>query len=174
MAGHSKWHNIQRRKGAQYTNKGKIFMRHAKFIYTAAKQEARDPEMYSDLRTAIHKAKAENMPNDNIERAIKKSTGRLDGANYEELTYEGYGPSGTAVIVNVLTDNKNRTASEVRHAFSKHGGNLGASGCVSFMFDRTGYIVILDDNEELDEDELTIKAIDQGAEDIEIKEGVSE
>lgn len=174
MAGHSKWHNIQRRKGAQDAKKGKIFMRHAKFIYTAAKQGGGDPEMNPALRTAIDKAKAENMPNDNIERAIKKATGTLDGANYEELTYEGYGPSGTAVIVNVLTDNKNRTASEVRHAFSKHGGNLGESGCVSFMFDRTGYIVILDEAGEIDEDELTLEAIDAGAEDLEINEGVYE
>src|SRR5699024_349270 len=115
MAGHSKWHNIQRRKGAQDAKKDKMFMRHAKIIYTAAKQGGGEPEMNPDLRTASDKAKAENMPNDNIERAIKKATGTLDGANYEELTYEGDGPSGTAVIVNVLTDDKDRTASEVRH-----------------------------------------------------------
>src|SRR5690625_2380670 len=174
MAGHSKWHNIQRRKGAQDAKRGKIFMRHAKFIYTAAKEGGGDPEMNPALRLAIEKAKADNMPNDNIERAIKKATGTLDGASFEEVTYEGYGPSGIAVIVHVLTDNRNRTASEVRHAFSKHGGNLGESGCVSFMFDRKGYIVIVDENETIDEDELTLEAIDAGAEDIEVNEHVYE
>ena len=174
MAGHSKWHNIQRRKGAQDAKKGKIFMRHAKFIYTAAKQGGGDPDMNPALRAAIDKAKANNMPNDNIERAVKKATGTLDGASYEEFSYEGYGPSGTAIIVNVLTDNKNRTASDVRHAFSKFGGNLGESGCVSFMFDRKGYLVILDENSEMDEDEITLEAIDAGAEDIEVNDGVIE
>lgn len=173
MAGHSKWHNIQRRKGAQDAKKGKIFMRHAKFIYTAAK-EGGDPDMNPALRSAIDKAKADNMPNDNIERAIKKATGTLDGASYEEITYEGYGPFGIAIIVNVLTDNKNRTASDVRHAFSKHGGNLGETGCVSFMFDRKGYIVIVDKENNIDEDELTMEAIDAGAEDLEVHEGVYE
>ena len=114
------------------------------------------------------------MPNDNIERAIKKATGTLDGASYEEITYEGYGPFGIAIIVNVLTDNKNRTASDVRHAFSKHGGNLGETGCVSFMFDRKGYIVIVDKENNIDEDELTMEAIDAGAEDLEVHEGVYE
>lgn len=174
MAGHSKWHNIQRRKGAQDAKRGKIFMRHAKFIYTAAKEGGGDPEMNPTLRTAIEKAKADNMPNDNIERAIKKATGTLDGASFEEVTYEGYGPSGIAVIVHVLTDNRNRTAAEVRHAFSKHGGNLGESGCVSFMFDRKGYIVIVDKKETIDEEELTLEAIDAGAEDIEVQENVYE
>src|SRR5690625_1223599 len=174
MAGHSKWHNIQRRKGAQDAKKGKIFMRHAKFIYTAAKEGGGDPDMNPALRTAIEKAKADNMPNDNIERAIKKATGTLDGASFEEVTYEGYGPSGTAVIVHTLTDNRNRTASEVRHAFSKHGGNLGESGCVSFMFDRKGIIIIVDEEQTIDEDELTLAAIEAGSEDIEIEEGVYE
>lgn len=174
MAGHSKWHNIQRRKGAQDAKRGKIFMRHAKFIYTAAKQGGGDPDMNPTLRTVIEKAKADNMPNDNIERAIKKATGTLDGASYEEMTYEGYGPGGVAVIVHVLTDNRNRTASEVRHAFTKHGGNLGETGCVSFMFDRRGYIVIVDKESTIDEDELTLEAIDGGAEDIEVNEKVYE
>ena len=174
MAGHSKWHNIQRRKGAQDAKRGKIFMRHAKFIYTAAKQGGGDPDMNPTLRTAIEKAKADNMPNDNIERAIKKATGTLDGASFEEMTYEGYGPGGVAVIVHVLTDNRNRTASEVRHAFTKHGGNLGETGCVSFMFDRKGYIVIVDKEGTIDEDELTLEAIDGGAEDIEVNEQVYE
>ena len=174
MAGHSKWHNIQRRKGAQDAKRGKIFMRHAKFIYTAAKEGGGDTDMNPALRTAIDKAKADNMPNDNIDRAVKKATGTLDGASFEEVTYEGYGPGGTAVIVHTLTDNRNRTASEVRHAFSKHGGNLGESGCVSFMFDRKGLIIIVDEEQTIDEDELTLAAIEAGAEDIEIEEGVYE
>lgn len=174
MAGHSKWHNIQRRKGAQDAKRGKIFMRHAKLIYTAAKEGGGDPDMNPSLRLAIDKAKADNMPNDNIERAIKKATGNLDGANYEEVTYEGYGPGGVAVIVNALTDNRNRTASEVRHAFSKNNGNLGETGCVSFMFNRRGYIVILNDKEKVDEDELTLEVIDAGADDIEVSDEVFE
>jgi len=174
MAGHSKWHNIQRRKNAQDSKRGKIFMRHAKAIYTAAKQGGGDVSTNPSLRTAVDKAKAENMPNDNIERAIQKATGTLDGAHYEEITYEGYGPGGVAVIVHVLTDNKNRTAGEVRHAFSKHGGNLGESGCVSFMFDRKGYIAILDGDGSIDEDEITLQAIEAGAEDIQAVEGAYE
>lgn len=174
MAGHSKWHNIRRHKGAQDAKRGKIFMRHAKFIYTAAKEGGGDPETNPALRLAIEKARADNMPNDNINRAIQKATGTLEGASYEEMTYEGYGPNGVAVIVNVLTDNRNRTASEVRHAFSKHGGNLGETGCVSFMFERKGYIVILNKNQEIDEDELTLEAIDAGADDIEVEDGVFE
>jgi len=174
MAGHSKWHNIQHRKGAQDAKRGKIFMRHAKFIYTAAKEGGGDPDMNAALRSAIEKAKSDNMPNDNIERAIKKATGTLDGANFEEFSYEGYGPGGTAVIVQVLTDNRNRTASEVRHAFSKHGGNLGETGCVGFLFQRKGYIVILNDKNSIDEDELTLEAIEAGAEDIEVSDEVFE
>lgn len=174
MAGHSKWHNIRRKKGAIDAKRGKIFMRHAKNIYTVAKEGGGDPDMNPALRTMIDKAKADNMPNDNIERAIKKATGTLDGARYEEVTYEGYGPGGTAVIVHTLTDNRNRTASEVRHAFSKHGGNLGESGCVSFMFDRKGIIVILDEENALDEDELTLEAIEAGAEDITFEDNVYE
>ena len=173
MAGHSKWHNIQRRKGAQDAKRGKIFMYHAKNIYTAAKSDG-DPDMNPGLRLAIEKAKADNMPNENIERAIKKATGTLDGVSFEEVTYEGYGPSGIAVIVNVLTDNRNRTASEIRHAFSKNGGNLGENGCVAFMFDRTGCIIILNEDGKIDEDELTLTAIDAGAEDIEYEDGVFE
>src|SRR5699024_7437254 len=173
MAGHSKWHNIQRRKGAQDAKRGKIFMYHAKNIYTAAKSDG-DPDMNPGLRLAIEKAKADNMPNDNIDRAIKKATGTLDGANYEEVTYEGYGPSGTAVIVHTLTDNRNRTAAEVRHAFSKNGGNLGETGCVSFMFERKGIIVIVDEAGEIDEDEITMAAIEAGADDIEVVDKVYE
>ena len=174
MAGHSKWSNIKRRKGAQDAKRGKIFMRHAKEIFIAAKQGGGDPEMNAALRSAVEKARAANMPNDNVERAIKKATGSLDGANFEDVTYEGYGPGGVAVIVQVVTDNRNRTAAEVRHAFSKNGGNLGANGCVSFMFDRKGYIVILNEDGKIDEDEITLEAIDAGADDIEADEGVYE
>ncbi|MEN1969279.1 YebC/PmpR family DNA-binding transcriptional regulator [Lentibacillus sp. N15] len=174
MAGHSKWKNIQRRKNAQDAKKGKIFMRHAKDIYMAAKAGGGDPSTNATLRLTIDKAKADNMPNDNIDRAIKKATGTLDGAHYEELTYEGYGPGGVAVIVNVLTDNKNRTAAEVRHAFKKNGGNLGENGSVSFMFDRKGYIVIENEDGVIDEDSLTLEAIEAGADDIVAQEGAYE
>lgn len=166
MAGHSKWSNIKRRKGAQDAKRGKIFMRHAKEIYTAAKEGGGDPDTNPTLRTAIDNAQADNVPKDNIVRNIKKATGTLEGVSYEEITYEGYGPGGVAVIVEVLTDNRNRTASEVRHAFSKHGGNLGENGSVSFMFDRKGYIVILNEEGNIDEDEMTLEAIEAGAEDI--------
>ncbi|WP_029271310.1 YebC/PmpR family DNA-binding transcriptional regulator [Virgibacillus alimentarius] len=174
MAGHSKWHNIQRRKNAQDAKRGKIFMRHAKLIYSAAKQGGGDPDMNPALRLAIDKAKTDNMPNDNIDRAIKKATGTLDGASYEEITYEGYGPGGVAVIVQVLTDNKNRTAAEIRHAFNKNNGNLGENGCVSFMFDRKGYIIILNENGKIDEDEMTLEAIEAGADDIAVQDGAFE
>ncbi|SFD57751.1 DNA-binding regulatory protein, YebC/PmpR family [Lentibacillus persicus] len=174
MAGHSKWHNIQRRKNAQDAKKGKIFMRHAKNIYTAAKEGGGDLDTNASLRVAVDKAKADNMPNDNIDRAIKKATGGLDGVNYEEITYEGYGPGGIAVIVNVLTDNRNRTASEVRHAFKKNDGNLGENGSVTFMFDRKGYIVIDNKEGSIDEEEISMEAIEAGADDIVYEDGVFE
>ena len=174
MAGHSKWKNIQRRKGAQDAKRGKIFMRHAKNIYNAAKQGGGDIETNPALRLAVEKARADNMPNDNIERNIKKATGGLDGQNFEEITYEGYGPGGVAIIVHALTDNKNRTAAEVRHAFSKNGGNLGESGSVSFMFDRKGMIVIENSDGEIDEDDITLEALEAGADDIIVHEGACE
>ncbi|MBB6451902.1 YebC/PmpR family DNA-binding regulatory protein [Salirhabdus euzebyi] len=174
MAGHSKWKNIQHRKNAQDAKKGKIFMKLAKEIYIAAKEGGPDTDTNSALRLAVDKAKSNNMPNDNIERAIKKATGGLDGVNYEETTYEGYGPGGVAVMVNVLTDNRNRTASEVRHAFSKNGGNLGENGCVAFMFDRKGYFVIDRREHNIDEDELMMDVIDAGADEIETSEEVFE
>lgn len=174
MAGHSKWKNIQRRKNAQDAKKGKIFMRHAKEIYLAAKQGGGDISTNPTLRLAVDRAKSGNMPNDNIDRAIKKATGTLDGASFEELTYEGYGPGGVAVIVNVLTDNRNRTAGEVRHAFKKNDGNLGENGSVSFMFDRKGYIVIENEDNSIDEDEITLEALEAGAEDISAEDGAYE
>ncbi len=166
MAGHSKWSNIKRRKGAQDAKRGKIFMRHAKNIYNAAKQGGGDIEMNPALRLAVERAKADNMPNENIERNIKKATGDLEGQHFEEITYEGYGPGGVAIIVQALTDNKNRTASEVRHAFSKNGGNLGETGSVSFMFDRKGIIIIDNEKQNIDEDEITLEALEAGADDI--------
>ncbi|WP_082233716.1 YebC/PmpR family DNA-binding transcriptional regulator [Halobacillus massiliensis] len=170
MAGHSKWNNIKRRKGAQDAIKGKIFMKHARAIFMAAREGGGDPEMNSNLRLAVDKAKADNMPNDNIDRAIKKATGDLDGVNYEEITYEGYGPGGVAVMVKVLTDNKNRTAAEVRHAFNKNDGNLGENGCVSFMFNRKGYLVIDRQNSDIDEEELLLEVIEAGGEELETSE----
>ncbi|UFT97903.1 YebC/PmpR family DNA-binding transcriptional regulator [Radiobacillus kanasensis] len=170
MAGHSKWKNIQRRKNAQDAKRGKVFMKLAKEIFVAAKQGGGDPDTNASLRLVIDKAKANNMPNDNIDRAIKKATGDLDGVNYEEMTYEGYGPGGVAVMVSVLTDNKNRTAAEVRHAFNKNGGNLGENGCVSFMFDRKGYLVIPNDSVDISEDDLLLEVIEAGAEEMETTE----
>ncbi|WLD92224.1 YebC/PmpR family DNA-binding transcriptional regulator [Alkalihalobacillus sp. AL-G] len=167
MAGHSKWKNIQRRKNAQDAKRGKVFMRLAKELFIAAKEGGGDPEMNPSLRLVIDKAKAANMPNENIDRAIKKATGTLEGVSYEEILYEGYGPGGVAVMVEVVTDNKNRSAAEIRHAFSKHGGNLGESGCVSFMFDRKGLLVIEKDMVKMDEDELMLEIIDAGAEELE-------
>lgn len=167
MAGHSKWKNIQRRKNAQDAKRGKVFMKAAKEIYVAAKQGGPDPEMNPALRLAVDKAKASNMPNENIDRAIKKATGGLDGVSYEEVIYEGYGPGGSAVMVEILTDNKNRSASDVRYAFSKSGGNLGENGCVSFMFDRKGYFVIDRSTTDVDEDNMLLAAIEAGAEEME-------
>lgn len=149
-------------------------MRHAKEIYTAAKEGGGDPDTNPTLRTAIDNAQADNFPKDNIVRNIKKATGTLEGVSYEEIMYEGYGPGGVAVIVEILTDNRNRTASEVRHAFSKHGGNLGENGSVSFMFDRKGYIVILNEEGNIDEDEMTLEAIEAGAEDISAEDNAYE
>ncbi|MBS4539640.1 YebC/PmpR family DNA-binding transcriptional regulator [Clostridium sp. D2Q-11] len=164
MAGHSKWANIKHRKGRQDAKKAKVFTKLARAITVAVKEGGDDSEYNTDLANAIEKAKAENMPNDNIDRAIKKGSGDLDGANYEEITYEGYGPNGVAVMVQCLTDNKNRTAADVRHYFSKYNGNLGATGCVSFMFDRKG-VFIIERTEDTDEEELMIQTIEAGAED---------
>ncbi|EOD00692.1 YebC/PmpR family DNA-binding transcriptional regulator [Caldisalinibacter kiritimatiensis] len=169
MAGHSKWANIKHRKGRQDAKRAKIFTKLARAITVAAKEGGADPEYNPALKTAIEKAKAANMPNDNIDRAVKRGAGETDGANYEEIMYEGYGPSGVAVMVQCLTDNKNRTAADVRHYFSKHGGNLGASGCVSFMFDRKG-VLIIDKIDDIDEEELMMQAIEAGAEDFSTEE----
>ncbi len=173
MAGHSKWNNIKNKKGKEDAKKGKVFTKMARYITVAVREGGDDPEYNTPLKNAIEKAKAENMPNENIDRAIKKGMGDLDGANFEEILYEGYGPSGVAVFVEALTDNKNRTASDVRHAFDKYGGNLGSTGCVGFMFDRKGLIVI-EKNSEIDEEELMMSSIESGAEDFSIEEDVYE
>ena len=164
MAGHSKWSNIKHKKGKEDAKRAKEFTKLGRSIMVAAREGGPDPEYNSALKAAIEKAKAANMPNDNIERAIKRGSGELEGSNFEEIVYEGYGPGGIAVFVSCLTDNRNRTASEVRHAFDKYGGNLGQTGCVSFMFDRKGLLVI-DKKESIDEEELMLQAIDLGAED---------
>ena len=169
MSGHSKWNNIKNKKGKEDAKKGKEFTKIARYIMVAAKEGGADPEYNPSLKAAIEKAKVVNMPNDNIERAIKKGTGELGAENYEEITYEGYGPGGVAVFVDCLTDNRNRTASDVRHAFDKFGGNLGQTGCVSFMFDRKGLLAI-ERNDNIDEDELMLLAIDLGAEDFDSDE----
>ncbi|CAN5690074.1 YebC/PmpR family DNA-binding transcriptional regulator [soil metagenome] len=164
MSGHSKWATIKHKKGALDAKRGKIFTRLIKEVTIAAKTGGGDPDGNPRLRGAIAAAKAENMPADNIKRAIQRGTGELEGVNYEEITYEGYGPGGVAVIVDVLTDNKNRAVSEVRHAFSKNGGNLGAEGAVSWMFTKKGVIVV--DKGAADEDKLTEIVLDAGAEDL--------
>ena len=164
MSGHSKWNNIKNRKGKEDSRRGKVFTKLGRYIMVAAKEGGGDPDYNPSLKAAIEKAKAENMPNDNIDRAIKKGTGDLGADTFVEITYEGYGPSGIAVFATCLTDNKNRTASDVRHAFDKGGGNLGQTGSVSFMFDKKGLIAI-ERIDTIDEDELTMEAIDLGAED---------
>jgi YebC/PmpR family DNA-binding regulatory protein len=164
MSGHSKWATIKHKKGATDAKRGKIFTRLIKEITIAAKGGGGDPDGNPRLRTAIAAAKAENMPADNIKRAIQRGTGELEGVNYDEITYEGYGPGGVAVIVDVLTDNKNRAVSEIRHAFSKNGGNLGAEGAVAWMFSKKGVIVI--DKSTASEEKITETVLEAGAEDL--------
>ncbi len=175
MAGHSKWSTIKRKKGKQDAQRGKLFTKLSRYITVAARDGGADPEYNAALKAAIDMAKAENMPNDNIDRAIKKGTGDLEGANYEEVQYEGYGPSGIAVLVECLTDNRNRTASDVRHAFDKFGGNLGSTGCVAWMFDRRGLLVLDEsENEDIDEETLMMESIDLGADDFSSEDGIIE
>ena len=168
MSGHSKWHNIQKTKGAQDAKRSAAFTKIAKEIIVAVKQGGSgDPNNNSRLATVIAKAKAANMPNDNIKRTIDKALGAGNTDNYESVTYEGYGPSGVAVIVEALTDNRNRTAPEIRHYFDKYGRGMGAQGCVSWSFDRKGVIIINNEDEELDEEVVMMDALDTGAEDFE-------
>ncbi len=165
MSGHSKFANIKHKKEKNDAAKGKVFTRIGREIAVAVKEGGADPANNSKLRDVIAKAKANNMPNDTIDRSIKKAAGDANAANYESITYEGYGPSGTAIIVETLTDNRNRTASNVRNAFTKGGGNVGTNGCVSFMFDNKGQIIVDKEEYEGDADELMMTALDAGAED---------
>lgn len=164
MSGHSKWANIKNKKEKTDSQRGKVFTKIGREIAIAVKEGGADPATNSKLRDVIAKAKANNMPNDNITRSIKKAAGEMGSVNYEECSYEGYGPGGIAVIVEVVTDNRNRTAAEMRHVFDKCGGSLGASGCVGWMFDHKGVIVI-ERTALLDEDEVMMQALDAGAED---------
>lgn len=170
MSGHSKWANIKRQKGAADARKGKIFTKLGREIQIAVKVGgSADPNANSKLKDVIAKAKAANMPNDNITRSIKKASGDGDNANYEEITYEGYGPGGIAVICECTTDNRNRTAGDLRHYFDKFGGNLGQSGCVSYMFNKKGVIVV-EKGDKINEDTLMMEALEAGAEDFEANE----
>ena len=173
MSGHSKWHNIQKTKGAQDAKRAQAFTKIAREMIVAVKEGGSgDPNNNSRLAAVIAKAKAANMPNDNIKRTIDKALGSGNTDNYESITYEGYGPSGVAIIVETMTDNRNRTASEVRHYFDKYGGNMGATGCVSWSFDKKGVIVINDEDQELEEDKVMEDALEAGAADFTPDEGV--
>ena len=164
MSGHSKWHSIKHKKGALDAKRGKLFTKFIKEITVAARSGGGDPDANARLRKAINDAKAGNMPNDTIDRAIRRGTGEEEGVNYEEITYEGYGPGGVALMVQSMTDNRNRTVAEIRHIFSKNGGNLGESGSVGWMFEKKGYIVV--DKVAKTEEELFDLAIEAGADDI--------
>ena len=164
MSGHSKWASIKHKKGAVDAKRGKVFTKLIKEITVATRMGEKDPDSNPRLRVAIAAAKAENMPKENIERAIKKGTGDLEGSNYEEVTYEGYGPGGVAVLLEVLTDNKNRAVADVRHLFERSGGNLGEAGCVAWMFSQKGLIIFQKD--QTDEDMLFELALEAGADDI--------
>ena len=172
MSGHSKWHNIQAKKGKADAARGKIFTKLGRELLIAVKEGGPDPAGNSKLKNVIAKCKAANMPNDTINNAIKKAS--TSNENYEEITYEGYGPNGVAVIVEASTDNKNRTAADVRHVFDKAGGNLGTTGCVSYMFNKKGVIVIEKETSKMDEDDLMMLALDAGAEDFESSDEIYE
>src|SRR5690554_6085047 len=173
MSGHSKWNNIKRKKGAADAQRGAIFTKMGREIQVAVKQGGPDPDNNSRLKDAITKAKANNKPNDNIARSIKKASGANDTEDFEEIVYEGYGPGGVAVMVRTLTDNRNRTAGDVRHLFDKFGGNLGTTGCVSFQFEEKG-IIIIEKNEEMDEETMLMEALEAGAEDFSPQDEVFE
>jgi YebC/PmpR family DNA-binding regulatory protein len=172
MSGHNKWASIKHKKGANDAKRGKIFTKLIKEITVAARMGGGDPDGNPRLRAAVLAARAENMPKDNIERGIKKGTGELEGVSYEESLYEGYGPGGAAVLVESLSDNKNRSVAEIRHIFTKNGGNLGTGGCVAWMFKKKGYIAI--DRQAVDEEKLMEKALEAGAEDVREDEGTFE
>ncbi len=170
MSGHSKWHNIQAKKGKADAARGKVFTKLGRELLIAVKQGGPDPAGNSKLKDVIAKCKAANMPNDTINSAIKRASGAGNNENYEEITYEGYGPNGVAIIVNATTDNRNRTAADVRHVFDKAGGSLGTTGCVSYMFNRKGVIVIEKASTDMSEDDLMLLALDCGAEDFSAEE----
>lgn len=174
MSGHSKWNNIQGRKNAQDSKRGKIFQKISREIYMAAKTGGPDPSANPSLRLVMDKAKAANMPNDNVNRAIKKATSNAEGENYDEISYEGYGPGGVAILVHTLTDNRNRTSTNVRVAFTRNGGNLGATGSVSYLFDRKGYIAIEREGLSVDEDTMFESVLEAGAEDLQTSPEVFE
>ena len=165
MSGHSKWHNIQATKNKADAARGKIFTKIGREIAVAVKMGGADPNSNAKLRDVISKAKQNNMPNDNIQRSIKKASGELNSVNFEEISYEGYGIGGSAVMVKCLTDNKNRTAGDVRHAFDKHGGSLGSLGCVSYLFDNKG-VLVLEKSDKIDEDALIDMCLEADAEDV--------
>jgi len=165
MAGHSKWDNIKHKKAKEDARRGKIFTKMARMIAVAAREGGPDPDSNFKLRVAIDRAKAVNVPAENIERAIKRGIGEMDAESYEEFYYEGYGPGGVAVMLQIMTNNRNRTAADIRHIFSKHGGSLGESGCVAWMFTKKGEIRIAKAG--IDEDELMMAAVEAGAEDVE-------
>jgi YebC/PmpR family DNA-binding regulatory protein len=164
VAGHSKWANIKHRKEKSDSQRGKIFTKLGREIAVAVKQGGPDPDLNSKLKDVIAKARASNMPNDSIMRSIKRAAGETDTDNFEEILYEGYGPGGIAVIVEAMTDNRNRTAGDIRHYFDKFGGNLGQNGCVSFMFDRKG-VILIENIDNINEEDLVMEAIESGAED---------
>ena len=173
MSGHSKWHNIQAKKGKADAARGKFFTNIGREIAIAVREGGANPDSNSKLKDIIAKAKANNMPNDNIQRSIKKAAGEGTGTVYEEMSYEGYAPGGVAIIVDIVTDNRNRTSSDIRHIFDKNGGNLGNPGSVSYMFDNKGVIVI-EREPGMDEDEMMMTALDAGAEDVRIDEDAFE
>jgi YebC/PmpR family DNA-binding regulatory protein len=173
MSGHSKWHNIQAKKGKADAQRGAVFTKIGREIAIAVREGGANPESNGKLRDIIAKAKANNMPNDNIQRSIKKASGELSNVVYEEITYEGYAPGGVAVIVDTISDNRNRTASDIRHCFAKYGGNLGTTGSVGFMFDERGVLVV-EREPGSDEDEMMMIALDAGAEDVKVEEEVFE
>lgn len=173
MSGHSKWNNIKNKKEKSDAQRGKVFTKLGREILVAVKEGGPDPASNSKLRDVIAKCKANNMPNDNIDRSIKKAAGDGNTANYEDITYEGYGPNGVAIIIEAMTDNRNRTAGDVRHILDKFGGNLGTTGSVSWMFDKKG-VLIVEKSVKMSEDELMMEAIEAGAENFEVDEDVYE
>lgn len=173
MSGHSKWNNIKNKKGKSDAERGKVFTKLGRELLVAVKEGGPDPASNSKLRDVIAKCKANNMPNDNIDRSIKKAAGDGNTANYEDITYEGYGPNGVAIIIEAMTDNRNRTAGDVRHILDKFGGNLGTTGSVSWMFDKKG-VLIVEKSVKMSEDELMMEAIEAGAENFEADEDVYE